>query len=419
MTKAQCFLVDSIHSIASERLGQAGIETRDFSAQLQGESLQTLLQSPGADLPMMVGIRSSTAIRRELIQNTPNLWAIGAFCIGTDQIDVSAASERGVPVFNAPFSNTRSVAELVLGEIIMLHRQVFARSQAAHRGQWAKSAKGAHEVRGKVLGIVGYGHIGSQLSILAEGLGMRVLFFDIATKLPLGNAAGCSSLDELLAQSDIVSLHVPDTLQTRNLIDAAALAKMKAGASLINASRGQVVDLLALRASIEKGHLAGAAIDVFPDEPTSSKEPFHSPLCGLEQVILTPHIGGSTQEAQLHIGQAVAEALRKWIELGCSAGNLNIPHLDLGPRKPGCARLVNLHQNVPGAASAVNRLIAEAGFNIVAQQLDTQASLGALAVDLECAAAPKDALDVLWQKICALEANIRSRMLPPLPSEVG
>ena len=357
----------------------------------------------------MLGIRSKTNVTSRVFEAVPNLAAVGAFCIGTDQIDLAAASQVGCAVFNAPFSNTRSVAELVIGEIIMLSRQIFERSWAAHKGQWMKTANGSHEVRGKSLGIVGYGHIGSQLSVLAEALGMRVCYYDVVPKLPLGNAQSMDSLEALLGSCDFISLHVPDTELTRGMIDVAAIESIKHGSYLINASRGQVVDIHALRQALIEGRVAGAAIDVFPKEPESIKDPFESPLCGLEKVILTPHIGGSTQEAQANIGIEVSQKLSGFVAGGNTLGNLTLPELDIfAPRKG--VRIYNLHRNVPGAASAFNRCIADSGFNIEAQQLATREQLGLLSVDL--AVDRGDAgITALLTQINALPQTLRTRLM--------
>ena len=364
------------------------------------------------DGPRLVGIRSKTHVTKRVFEAVPDLMAIGAFCIGTDQIDLAHARNTGVSVFNAPFSSTRSVAELVMAEVVMLSRQIFPRNKAAHEGRWAKSAAGAHEVRNKVLGIIGYGHIGSQLGILAEAFGMHVVFHDIEKKLPLGNTSASSSLDELLATSDFVTLHVPDTERTRGMITADELGKMKPGAFLINASRGKVVDIGALRSILVAGHLAGAAIDVYPREPASTKDEFQSELRGLDNVILTPHIGGSTEEAQANIGLEVAGALTRYLQHGSTGGSVTLPQLDVPPTgRPGdTSRIINLHQNVPGVLSSINKVVAESNVNIVGQSLGTLDEVGLLFIDVPLGVADAQAA-ALTQAISALDTSLRTRIV--------
>jgi D-3-phosphoglycerate dehydrogenase / 2-oxoglutarate reductase len=313
-------------------------------------------------------------------------------------------------VFNAPFSNTRSVAELVIAEVVMLSRQIFARSWAAHEGAWLKDAKGAHEVRGKTLGIIGYGHIGSQLSVLAEGMGLRVLYYDVVNKLPLGNACAVEELDALLAESDFVTLHVPDTEQTRNMIRAEQLAMCKRGACLINASRGSVVDLEALRDAITEGQIGGAAIDVYPKEPKAAGDRFESPLQGLRNVILTPHIGGSTQEAQANIGREVSEVLSAYVSVGRTTGCLTLPQIDAATPEPGRCRLVNVHRDVPGVLSRVNHVVAEVGINISGQHLVTSGGNGLLLMDIDVP--PEDArARALRDGIAGLDQSLSTRLI--------
>ncbi|MEZ4429575.1 MAG: phosphoglycerate dehydrogenase [Nannocystaceae bacterium] len=404
---AHALVLESIHPSSHEVLAAAGVTVHAHAKAMAEEALIEALRAlPGRD--KVVGIRSKTRITARVLEAVPELVAIGAFCIGTDQIDLKEARARGVAVFNAPFSSTRSVAELVLGEIIMLARQIFPRAFACHRGEWDKSATGSHEVRGKTLGIVGYGHIGSQLSILAEALGMQVIFHDIVTKLPLGNARPCASLDELLDASDFVSLHVPDTPQTRGMIDAAAIARMVRGACLINASRGQVVDVDALRGAVDEGRLAGAAIDVYPKEPQGAGERFTSVLQGCERIILTPHIGGSTEEAQASIGREVATALGRYLELGVTPGSVTLPELDAPPPQ-GC-RLVNLHRNVPGVLSEIHRQIAASDINITGEHLGTIESIGLLLMDMEVGREDPRA-QALCQAIAAMPTSLRTRLL--------
>jgi D-3-phosphoglycerate dehydrogenase len=333
------------------------------------------------------------------------LLALGCFCIGTNQVDLEAADKRGVPVFNAPFSNTRSVAEMIIAEIVMLARQLGDRSSEVHTGAWKKVAAGCYEVRGKTLGIIGYGHIGSQLGVLAEAFGMRVLFFDVGTKLPMGNNRSVPTLHELLAESDFVSLHVPETPQTKNMIGAVEIAKMRAGSYLLNASRGTVVEIDALAAGLRSGHIAGAAVDVFPVEPESNEQPFISPLRGLANVILTPHIGGSTSEAQESIGREVATSLTKYINAGASTGAVNFPQIELAHHK-GTHRILNVHRNVPGVLRDINRIVSDLHANIHTQILSTDANIGYLIMDLD-----QDVSNDVRRAIAALETNIKTRIL--------
>src|SRR5690554_51777 len=352
-----------------------------------------------------VGIRSRTQLSRKVFAQAKRLTAVGCFCIGTNQVDTQAAREFGIPVFNAPFSNTRSVAELVLAEIIMLLRKVPEKNMACHRGDWLKSASGSHEARGKTLGIVGYGHIGTQLGILAELLGMRVVFYDIETKLSLGNATPMKSLKQLLAASDIVTLHVPETPQTQMMIGSKELGLMKQGASLINASRGTVVDLEALATALKSGHLNGAAIDVFPIEPKGNSEEFLSPLRGIDQVILTPHVGGSTQEAQENIGVEVALKMIKYSDNGSTLSAVNFPEVAL-PTQHGFSRLLHIHQNKPGVLNQINQVFAKLNVNIASQYLQTDNELGYVVMDVEHGQA-KAVLDELK----AVPGTIRCRVL--------
>lgn len=356
----------------------------------------------------LLGIRSRTRVREAALAQATKLIAIGCFCIGTDQVDLDAAGLHGMPVFNAPFSNTRSVAELVLAEIIMLCRGIPARNAAAHRGAWLKAVAGATEVRGKRLGIVGYGHIGTQVGVLAEGLGMRVMYYDIEPKLALGNAVAVSSLDELLATADIVTLHVPEAPQTHHLIDARRLGLMKASAHLINASRGTVVDIDALAAALEAGAIAGAAIDVFPNEPQSNDQEFVSPLRRFDNVLLTPHVAGSTLEAQENIGSEVAAKLIGFSDGGNTRSAVNFPEVAL-PKHPGKHRLLHIHRNVPGVLAALNAVLAEATINVASLSLETNAQVGYAVIDVDGA----DALltRTLRKSLEAIPATIRTRIL--------
>ena len=383
-------LVENIHPLAVTSLKEVGFEIVTLKHSPSPEELNSLVKDCVA-----LGIRSKTELREDFFVKNSHLEAIGAFCIGTNQIDLSAAARRGIPVFNAPHSNTRSVAELVVSETIALFRQLFDRSAAAHKGGWMKAAQGSFEVRGKTLGIIGYGHIGSQVSILAESLGMKVIFYDVIKKLPLGNAVAKSKLQDVLKEADVITLHVPETHQTQNMIAEKELSQMKKGSFLINASRGTVVDLEALRSSLESKHLAGAAIDVFPIEPFSNEDMFSSCLQGLPNVILTPHIGGSTEEAQKAIGGEVAESFRKFFFTGSTRGAVDFPQVELPPRKfvfenaaassntVATFRLINAHKNEPGALGEINQVLADFGVNIVAQSLDTTQNVGYVLLDFE------------------------------------
>jgi D-3-phosphoglycerate dehydrogenase len=356
----------------------------------------------------MLGIRSRTQLTAEVLAAAPKLMAIGCFCIGTNQVDLAAARRRGIPVFNAPFSNTRSVAELVLAEIVLLLRGIPAKNAAAHRGEWIKSAAGSREARGKVLGIVGYGHIGTQVGLLAEALGMQVVFFDIVGKLALGNATQVRSLDTLLEQADVVTLHVPETPQTRWMIGPAQLARMRPGAALVNASRGTVVDLDAVAAALADGRLAGAAIDVFPHEPESNDEPFESPLRRFDNVILTPHVGGSTAEAQQSIGAEVAGKLLRYSDNGSTLTAVNFPEVAL-PEHSGKHRLLHIHQNRPGMLSQVNDVFTRRQINVASQFLQTDAEIGYVVIDVD--AGDRDDTRVLQKDLDAIPGTIRTRLL--------
>lgn len=369
-------LLENIHPLAKKSLEEQGfIVDLQSKAYSEAELIQAL---PNYDV---LGIRSKTEVTEAVLNKNPHLQAIGCFCIGTNQVDLKIAEQKGIPVFNAPHSNTRSVAELVIAEMISLSRQLADRSMKAHRGEWIKSADGSREIRGKTVGIVGYGHIGSQVSILSEALGMKVLFFDILKKLPLGNATAAASLKALLEQSDFVTLHVPETPETKDMIGASEISSMKPGSYLINASRGTVVDINALVSALKSKHLAGCAIDVFPVEPASNKEKFQSPLQEVDNVILTPHIGGSTEEAQQAIGGEVAESFRRFLKIGSSSGAVNFPNVDL-PVRPGLARIMNVHRNEPGVLGEINGIISSAGANIEGQFLATNQHIGYLVMDV-------------------------------------
>jgi len=364
-----------------------------------------LLQAiKGVDL---LGIRSRTQLTHEALAGADRLVAVGCFSVGTNQVDLDAARQRGIPVFNAPFSNTRSVAELVIGEIVMLLRRIFPRSSAAHKGGWDKSATDSHEVRGRTLGIVGYGNIGSQLSTLAEGMGMKVIYYDHTDRLRHGNTEPVESLQNLLAQSDIVSLHVPETPATHGMIGEAELRLMKRGACLINNSRGTVVDLDALSRALREGHLAGAALDVFPVEPSSNSERFQSPLQGLENVILTPHIGGSTEQAQDRIGREVARKMIDYVDSGSTMGAVNFPQVQLQARSLG-ARFSHVHRNAPGMLRRLNEVFLQRDINIFAQYLETDNEVGYVVLDADLAGQSSSGI---LDEIRALDGTIRARLI--------
>lgn len=409
MPRAHALLLENIHPFANEAFERADVAIHRVKGALEGEALIAALHEIPGHEPVMLGIRSKSKVRASVFDAVPRLIAIGAFCIGTDQIELEAAREHGVVVFNAPFSNTRSVAELVIAEIVMLSRQVFQRSWAAHEGEWLKSADGAHEVRGKTLGIVGYGHIGTQLSVLAEAMGLRVVYYDVVSKLPIGNAQALDQLDDLLGSADYVSFHVPDTEQTRGMMGAAQIAAMKPGACLINASRGKVVDIEALRVALESGQIAGAAIDVFPQEPAVAGDRFTTPLQGLRQVILTPHIGGSTEEAQANIGREVSDVLSAYLLTGRTTTSLTIPTLDASDLRGGC-RIVNVHRDVPGVLSSVNQVIAGVKANITGQHLVTQGGVGLLLVDVALEHGDPR-IDTLARGVSDLATSLRTRLI--------
>ncbi|MCG3882767.1 MAG: phosphoglycerate dehydrogenase [Psychrobacter sp.] len=376
--KIRFLLLEGLHENALKVLEGAGYSNIEYlSHALDEEELIEKIKDAH-----FIGIRSRTQLTRQVLEKAEKLIGIGCFCIGTNQVDLEAAREMGIPVFNAPYSNTRSVAELVLAEAIMLYRGIPEKNATVHRGGWGKSAKNSHEVRGKTIGIVGYGSIGSQLSVLAESFGMKVIYHDVVTKLPLGNAVQVGSLEELLSTADIVTLHVPDVPSTRYMMGAEQFAQMKEGSYFINAARGTCVEIDDLAAVIESGKVLGAAIDVFPKEPKSADQEFESPLRKFDNVILTPHIGGSTQEAQENIGLEVAEKFVKYSDQGDTATAVNFPEVSI-PFKEGSHRLLHIHKNVPGVLSQINRLFAEAGINILAQSLMTEGDVGYLVMDVD------------------------------------
>ena len=411
MSSTQILLLENVHVSAGEAYAAAGMPVKTVASGMTERELVAALHQFEGDGPLVVGIRSKTRVTSGVFEAVPRLAAVGAYCIGTDQIDLVAARKHGAAVFNAPFSSTRSVAELVVGEVIMLSRQIFPRSSAAHAGRWAKSADGSYEVRGKTLGIIGYGHIGSQVSVLAEALGMRVVYYDVVAKLPLGNAMACASLEELMGRSDFVSLHVPDSAGTRGMIGAREIAWMKPGAFLLNLSRGQVVDLDALRAAIRGQKVAGGAIDVFPQEPAKAGDSFDSPLRGLDTVILTPHIGGSTLEAQENIGREVSSAVTAFISSGRTTGCVNLPQLDAPQLRKG-SRIINIHRNVPGVLSEINHVVAQADTNIDSQHLSTLEDTGLLILDIPVASTTPAGRD-LAAAIARLPTSIRTRLEAP------
>ena len=355
----------------------------------------------------IVGIRSRTHLTAEVLAEAKRLIAVGCFCIGTNQVDLDAAELAGIPVFNAPYSNTRSVAELVVAQAVLLMRGIPQKNAECHRGGWSKSASGSHEVRGKTLGIIGYGHIGTQVGVLAEALGMQVLFHDVETKLSLGNARAAISLDELLARSDVVTLHVPETASTRNMFGAAQIAAMKRGAHLINASRGTVVDIDALATALESGQVGGAAVDVFPVEPKGNNDPFVSPLVKFDNVILTPHIGGSTLEAQENIGVEVAAKLVRYSDNGSTLSAVNFPEVTL-PEHEDSLRLLHIHRNVPGVLSKINEIFSRHALNIDGQFLRTDPKVGYVVIDV---AADEAQGAVLREELSAIAGTLRTRVL--------
>lgn len=400
-SKIKFLLLEGIHQSAIDTLNADGYTNIEhLSTALHEDELIERIKNAH-----FVGLRSRTQLTRRVFENAPKLIAAGCFCIGTNQVDLDAAQEHGVAVFNAPFSNTRSVAELVLAEAILLLRGIPEKNFACHRGGWMKSAVGSYEIRGKTLGIVGYGSIGSQLSVLAESLGMKVCFYDVVSKLPLGNATQVRSLNELLAQSDIVSLHVPETPATRNMMGAEELARMKQGGILINASRGTVVDIEALAASLHEDQLAGAAIDVFPVEPKGNGDEFVSPLRGIDKALLTPHIGGSTVEAQQNIGIEVAEKLITYSDNGTTTSSVNFPEVAL-PGHPDAHRLLHVHANVPGVMSAINRIFSDNQINIAAQYLQTNEKVGYVVLDIYSPYSPE-----VLRQLKEIPGTIRCRVL--------
>jgi len=399
--KIKILLLEGVHASAIETLNAAGYTNIEYHKKaLSGEELENAI----ADAHF-VGIRSRTQLTADVFNKARKLIGVGCFCIGTNQVDLQAATEHGVVVFNAPYSNTRSVAELVIAEAILLLRGIAEKSAAAHRGEWQKTATGSYEIRGKTLGIVGYGNIGMQLSIMAESLGMRVCFYDVENKLPLGNAIQIRSLSQLLKQSDIVSMHVPELASTKNMIGEREFEQMKNNAIFINASRGTVVDIDALAAALESKKLAGAAIDVFPVEPKSNDDEFISPLRKFDNTFLTPHIGGSTMEAQENIGMEVADKMAKYSDTGMTTTSVNFPEVSL-PGHENTHRLLHIHRNIPGIMASINRVFSESNINISGQYLQTNDKVGYVVLDID-----SDYSDVALKALKTIEGTLRCRVL--------
>jgi D-3-phosphoglycerate dehydrogenase len=398
--RIKVLLLENIHPSGAQMFRDDGLSVETVSAALSEDELCAKIEDVH-----LLGIRSKTHVTPKVLDAARRLLAVGCYCIGTNQVALEAACKRGVVVFNAPFSNTRSVAELVLSEIVALSRQLMDASKGMHEGAWNKSATGSFEVRGKTLGIVGYGHIGRQIGVLAEMLGMNVLFYDIVSQLPMGNNREMPSLKALLEASDFVTLHVPETDQTKNMISTEQLRQMRPGSRLLNLSRGTVVDIPALAEALRAGHLSGAAIDVFPTEPQSNKQRFESPLQGLKNVILTPHVGGSTEEAQAAIGKEVTVTLLKFLNTGSTLPAVNFPRVEPSQLR-GRHRILNIHRNVPGVLSDINTIISESHANVESQVLETNSDVGYLVMDLD-----RGVSEEVRSRVSALATNIRTRIL--------
>ncbi|KII79996.1 phosphoglycerate dehydrogenase [Vibrio renipiscarius] len=399
--KIKILLLEGLHPSSVEVLQAAGYTNIEYhKGSLSDDELMEAVKDAH-----FIGIRSRTNLTKQVIDAAEKLVAVGCFCIGTNQVDLHATAVRGIPVFNAPFSNTRSVAELVLGQILLLMRGIPEKNALAHRGIWKKSADNSYEARGKRLGIIGYGHIGTQLGIIAENLGMRVYYYDIENKLSLGNATQVFTMSELLNKCDVISLHVPETPETKNMMGTEEFARMKPGSIFINAARGTVVDIEALCHSLEAGHISGAAIDVFPTEPATNAETFESPLQKYDNVILTPHVGGSTQEAQENIGVEVAGKLAKYSDNGSTLSSVNFPEVSL-PEHRDCSRLLHIHKNRPGILTQINTIFAEEGINIAGQYLQTAAEIGYVVIDVETERSAE-----ALAKLKTIEGTIRARIL--------
>jgi len=399
-SEIKILLLENIHQVATDAFRSEGFHVETTKGALPESELCERIKDVH-----VIGIRSKTQLTPKVLDSAKRLMTVGAFCIGTNQVALAHANKRAAPVFNAPFSNTRSVAELVIAEIVMLSRHLGDRSREVHSGTWKKVAVGSHEVRGKTIGIVGYGHIGPQVGVLAEAFGMRVLFYDIMAKLPMGNNRPVRSLHEVLKESDFVTLHVPETPQTKMMIGPAELAAMKKGACLLNLSRGTVVDVDALAAALKSGHLAGASVDVYPTEPESNSDGFETPLRGLDNVILTPHIGGSTEEAQEAIGKEVSTALIKYINQGSTTGAVNFPQVEL-PLLKDSHRILNVHKNVPGVLRDINKIVSDCNANISAQILATDPDIGYLIMDIN-----QNVSQDVKKAVGALETSIKTRIL--------
>jgi D-3-phosphoglycerate dehydrogenase len=399
--KIKVVLFESIHQNAVDTFKKAGYTNVELlHTALPEDELKEKLKDV-----RIIGIRSKTQITKSVLEAANKLLAIGCFCIGTNQVNLVAAAENGVAVFNSPYNNTRSVAELVIAEIVFIMRGIYEKSVSAHRGEWLKIAKNSYEVRGKTLGIIGYGHIGSQVSVLAEAMGLNVLYYDVVPKLPMGNAREVSSLDELLSASDIVTLHVPATPETVNMIGKAEFDKMKKGAAFLNLSRGNVVVIDELKAALESGHIRGAALDVYPKEPKSKGERFDTPLQGMDNVILTPHIGGSTEEAQANIGIDAAHKLVKFLDTGSTIGSHSVPGLNL-PVQRGTHRILHVHKNVSGVLSEINRVVSDMNINITGQYLATNENTGYVVIDIK-----QELSEQLLGRLKEVKHTIRARLL--------
>lgn len=399
--KINVLLLENIHEDAFQLFQNDGFNVTSEKSALSEEEL--LERIPDVHI---LGIRSKTNVPASVISQARRLLSIGCFCIGTNQVDTEAAEKKAIPVFNAPYSNTRSVAELVIAEIIILARKIGDQIRNNHEGRWTKESDGSHEIRGKVLGIVGYGHIGSQVSVLAESMGMKVLFYDIQTKLPLGNAISVPTYNDLLKEVDFLTFHVPETDETMNLFTKNQIQLMKKGSYLINASRGKVVQIDDLAEALRSGHLAGAAVDVFPEEPKSNKEAFTSPLQNLKNVVLTSHIGGSTEEAQKNIGTEVALKLLKFINNGSTSFSVNFPNIEIGSIKTGYHRILNIHKNQSGFLRDINSIVSELGGNILTQHLSTSMNIGYLSMEID-----KNLGDELKNRIKEHPYSLRTRIL--------
>lgn len=399
--KIKVLLLEGIHQNAVKTFQDAGYTNIES---LSGALPESELIEKIKDVSI-IGIRSKTQLNAKVLTAAEKLWGVSCFCIGTNQVDLKTAAKQGKVVFNSPYSNTRSVAELVIAEIIFLMRGIAPKNAAAHQQVWMKTASNSNEVRGKVLGIVGYGHIGTQVSVLAEAIGMKVIYYDIIPKLPMGNAQAVDTLEQLLTTADVVSLHVPSTPETKYMIGEKELAMMKPGRYLINLSRGNVVNIEALKSALDSKHLLGAAVDVFPAEPKTNNDPFYSPLQGLTNVILTPHIGGSTQEAQENIGTDAALKLVNYLDNGSTVGSHSIPDIHL-PKQEGTHRILHIHENVPGVMTAINNIISREGINVVGQYLKTNEEVGYVVLDVRGTVSPE-----IIAELKALPQTIKSRVL--------